>query len=65
MAERLLRLDAVEEKVGWRKSKIYQEIKRGRFPAPVKHGAVNTWPESEIDAYVASLIAGRGAVADA
>ena len=59
MSERLLRLDAVENRVGWRKSKIYQEVAAGNFPRPIKHGAVNTWPESEIDAYISRLIAQR------
>lgn len=59
MSERLLRLDAVESRVGWKKSKIYQEVAAGKFPMPVKHGAINTWPESEIDSYIKGLIASR------
>lgn len=63
--ERLLRLDAVEDRVGWRKSKIYQEVAAGNFPRPIKHGSVNTWPESEINSYIAQLIAERGEAANA
>ena len=59
MSERLLRLEAVEDRVGWKKSKIYQEVAAGNFPRPIKHGACNTWPESEIDAYIGQLIAQR------
>lgn len=61
MSERLLRLEAVEDRVGWKKSKIYQEVAAGNFPRPVKHGACNTWPESEINTYIERLIASREA----
>lgn len=51
--ERLLRLPDVEALVGLRKSSIYDAVKRGDFPAPVKlsRRAV-CWPASAIDAWI-------------
>ena len=37
---RLLRLKEVEEKVGWKKTKIYAMIKEDAFPTPKKFGSV-------------------------
>ena len=37
-AERLLRLPEVEGLVGLRKSKLYDLVKQGQFPAPVRIG---------------------------
>jgi prophage regulatory protein len=55
--ERLLRLPEVESMVGLRKSSIYEGIKAGTFPAPVKlsRRAV-CWPASAIDAWIADRI---------
>lgn len=60
-AERLLRLPEVETLVGLRKSSIYDAMKRGEFPAPVKlsRRAV-CWPASAIDAWIAERIKGGG-----
>jgi prophage regulatory protein len=59
--ERLLRLPAVEERTGLRKSSIYDAVKRGDFPAPIKlsRRAV-CWPASAIDAWIKARIAGAG-----
>ncbi len=35
------------------KTSIYQEIKAGTFPAPVKHGRLSRWIEHEIDEWCA------------
>lgn len=55
--ERLLRLPEVESIVGIRKSSIYEGVKKGTFPAPIKlsRRAV-CWPESHIAAWVAERI---------
>lgn len=55
--ERLLRLPDVEALVGLRKSSIYDAVKRGDFPAPVKlsRRAV-CWPASAIDAWITGRI---------
>ena len=51
--EKLLRLPAVMAIVGLQKSSIYEGVKKGTFPAPVKlsRRAV-CWPESHIAAWV-------------
>lgn len=56
--ETLLRLPQVEARVGLRKSSIYDAVRRGEFPAPLRlsRRAV-CWPESSIDAWIASRIA--------
>jgi prophage regulatory protein len=55
--EKLLRLPAVVALVGLQKSSIYDAIKRGDFPSPVKlsRRAV-CWPASAIDAWIAQRI---------
>lgn len=46
---RLLRLPQVEERTGCKKSKIYADIKDGRFPAPVRLGPKSVaWRSDEI-----------------
>lgn len=59
--ERLLRLPDVESLVGLRKSSIYDAMKRGEFPSPVKlsRRAV-CWPASAIDAWIAERIQSSG-----
>ena len=58
-SERLLRLPDVESLTGLRKSSIYDAMRRGEFPQPVKlsRRAV-CWPESRIQAWIAQRIAG-------
>lgn len=57
--ERLLRLPEVESMVGLRKSSIYEKVKTGEFPSPVKlsRRAV-CWPASSVDAWIADRIKG-------
>lgn len=59
--ERLLRLNEVESIVGLRKSSIYDAMKRGEFPAPVKlsRRAV-CWPSSKIEEWVQGRIKAGG-----
>lgn len=59
--ERLLRLPEVESMVGLRKSSIYDAMKRGEFPAPVKlsRRAV-CWPASAIDRWISERIKAGG-----
>ena len=62
-SDQLLRLPQVEALVGLRRSSIYDAIKRGDFPQPVKlsRRAV-CWPESAIQAWIQSRIkASQGA----
>ncbi len=56
--EKLLRLDAVEARVGLRKSAIYAGMKAGTFPQCLKLGPrASAWPSSAIDAWIAERIA--------
>jgi prophage regulatory protein len=55
MAEKHLRRPAVEEITGLSRTTIYELMKRGQFPRPIKiTGKAVAWPESAIDAWLAS-----------
>lgn len=56
--ERLLPLPEVESRSGFKSSFIYQLIKEGKFPKPVKIGAASRWRESEIQAWIFNQIEG-------
>lgn len=55
------RRPAVEAKTGLSRSTIYEKIKNGTFPKPIKLGprAVG-WLETEIDAWLEERLAERG-----
>lgn len=55
-APRLLRMPQVLERVGLKKTVVYDRIKAGTFPKPVKLGSASAWPESEIDAWITEQI---------
>lgn len=59
--QRLLRLPEVESLVGLRKSSIYEGVKSGTFPAPIKlsRRAV-CWPAASIDAWITDRIKSGG-----
>jgi len=56
----ILRRRQVEARVGLRRSAIYEMMREGKFPAPVRLGerAVG-WIESEIDEWLAARVAAR------
>lgn len=56
---RLLPLAEVENRVGLRKTAIYERMNRNEFPKPVTLGTTVRWVESEIDAWIAELIKNR------
>ena len=59
--ERLLRLPAVLDRVGYKRSRFLDLVRQGVFPKPVKLGArAVAWPESVVDALVERLASGRG-----
>lgn len=58
-SEKLLPLDEVEQRVGFKSSFIYREIKNKAFPAPVKIGVSSRWRESEINSWISSQVAGN------
>lgn len=51
--ERLLRLPEVRHRVALSRSSIYDRIKAGTFPPPVRIGArAVAWPESRVEAWI-------------
>lgn len=58
---RLLRLPAVEELTGAKKSSLYNWVKAGTFPAPVRLAGARAvaWRESDIDRWIATRTATR------
>lgn len=55
MARKIARLPKVEEDVGLKKSAIYELMKRGEFPRPIKLTARAVgWYEDEIEQWLAS-----------
>jgi prophage regulatory protein len=58
--ERLLRVPAVLERIGLRRTCLYRHIASGEFPRPVKLGRASAWPESEVRAWIAARKAERG-----
>ncbi len=55
MTDRLLRLRDVEHAVALKKSAIYEKVKSGTFPAPVKIGNSTRWLEADIQKWIAAL----------
>lgn len=61
-SERLLRLPAVLDRVGYKRSRFLDLVRQGVFPKPVKLGArAVAWPESVVDDLVDRLATGKGA----
>lgn len=52
--DRLIELDEVMSQSGMKKTKLYAEIKAGRFPAPVKLGASSRWSQQLVQSWVAA-----------
>ena len=56
VSKRILRLPEVEKKTGIRKSKLYAEIAKGRFPRQVALTGISVgWLESSVDAWIDGL----------
>lgn len=56
---KLLRLPAVSKRVTMQRTAIYELIKRGRFPAPVKIGSTSAWVDLEVTNWIAQRMAVR------
>lgn len=58
MAQRIIRLAEVKSKTGMSRSSIYERVKDGTFPPPIKitNHAVG-WIEQEVDDWIAHRIA--------
>ena len=57
MSERMLRLAEVRRQVGLSASTIYARMDAGDFPQVRRDGGIAFWLQSEIDAYVAKVVA--------
>ena len=57
---RLIRLPAVQDRVGMGRTAVYELIKAGKFPRPVKVGAASAWIDVEITRWIEQLAASRG-----
>lgn len=62
--ERLLKLTEVKEQVGFGTTAIYQRVKAGTFPAPIKIGYASRWLESEVQAWIHKHVASARGNAD-
>jgi len=57
---RILRRKELEERYGLPRSTIYDAIRSGAFPAPIRLGARSVgWIEAEIESWLNSRIAAR------
>jgi prophage regulatory protein len=54
--ERLLRLNEVLFATGRGRTATLDDVKAGRFPAPVKAGRATLWAESEVQAWIAERL---------
>lgn len=53
---KLLRIEAVLERVAYKRSSVYQKIKDDQFPKPrIKRPGFTAWYESDIDLYLIYL----------
>jgi predicted DNA-binding transcriptional regulator AlpA len=55
-SEKLLPLDEVERRTGFKSSFIYNQIKNNEFPKPIKIGSSSRWRESEIQSWIGEQI---------
>lgn len=54
---RLLRTPAVEQMTGFSRTEIYNRVKRGTFPKPIKLGRRSlAWPASQIEDWIKDRI---------
>lgn len=52
-----LRRPALLAKVGFRTTKLYDLVKRGEFPRPVKIGSASLWDADAVEAWMAERAA--------
>lgn len=55
-ADRLLRLPQVMAMTGRGRTATLDDVKAGRFPAPVKAGRATLWAESEVQTWIAERL---------
>lgn len=60
MAAKILRLPGVLDAVGVKKSTLYEMIRAGKFPAPVRLGLRTVgWHQRDIDAWIEARVTAR------
>lgn len=65
-APRIIRREEVKHRTGLPFSSLYERVKAGTFPAPIRLGAgakAAGWVEAEVDAWIAEQISIRDRVA--
>ena len=64
MATQILRLPAVRERTGLSRTTVYDFIRRGEFPPPIKLGArASGWDAEAVERWIQTrLMAARGRV---
>lgn len=55
--DRLIRLPEVENIIGLKRTQIYEMVKTGSFPAPVKIGGASRWSLRAVSAWMNKLVA--------
>lgn len=61
-APRIIRREEVKHRTGLPYSSLYERVKAGTFPAPIRLGAgakAAGWVEAEVDAWIAEQINNR------
>lgn len=54
---KFMQLPEVEEKIGFKKSFIFEAVRKGKFPEPIRFGYRKTlWVEEEINAWMRDQI---------
>ncbi|WP_287497511.1 AlpA family transcriptional regulator [Pandoraea sp. CB10b_02] len=56
MSEKILRLPQVKAMVGLGKTAIYDKIKEGAFPKPIKLGRASGWLEGEVQQWIGKQV---------
>jgi prophage regulatory protein len=56
MTRKLLRKSGVQAKFPLGNTKLYELIREGKFPAPIKIGRASFWDEAEVDAAIERLV---------
>ena len=60
MAQAIQRLQIVKGRSGLGRSTLYEHVKQGLWPKPVKLSARAVgWPDDEVDALISARIAGK------
>lgn len=56
---RLIKLADVQKRTALCRSSIYAKVAAGTFPKPVKSGSSSAWVDTEVQAWIDSIIASR------